>query len=89
MQAGVAIIGPRFEEVGKVIKIADRGLLVDTERAEAVAEAIDYLFSHPEERQRMADNGRKAFLERFNWEIEEKKLLSFLNHVMSNKRGTI
>jgi glycosyltransferase involved in cell wall biosynthesis len=89
MQAGVAIIGPRFGEVGKIVKIADCGLLVDTERTVAVAEAIDYLFSHPEERQRMADNGQRAFLERFNWEIEEKKLQSFLNQVMSNKRGTI
>jgi glycosyltransferase involved in cell wall biosynthesis len=81
MQAGVAIIGPNFGEVGKIVSMTDCGLLVDTERAEAVAEAIDYLFSHPEEMKRMADNGRKAFLERFNWEVEEKKFLNFLKQV--------
>jgi glycosyltransferase involved in cell wall biosynthesis len=78
MQAGIPIIGPNFGEVGLVVKMADCGLLVDTENVDEVSEAIIELLERPEKAKCMAANGRKAFLERFNWEKEEQKFLTFV-----------
>jgi glycosyltransferase involved in cell wall biosynthesis len=78
MQAGIPIIGPNFGEVGKAVTMADCGLLVDTENANEVSEAITRLLDRPDEASRMAANGRSAFLEHFNW---EKERIRFLNLV--------
>ena len=40
-----------------------------------IAAAIDRLVEEPELAQRMGENGRKAVLEKYNWPVEEKKLL--------------
>jgi glycosyltransferase involved in cell wall biosynthesis len=81
MQAGLAIIGPDFGEVGKAVEIANCGVLVNTESSESIAQAILELFSDPEKLKKMKENGRKAFLRRFNWENEEKNYLLFLDRI--------
>jgi glycosyltransferase involved in cell wall biosynthesis len=58
--------------------MADCGLLVDTENVDEVSETIIELLEIPEKAESMGANGRKAFLERFNWEKEEKKFLTFV-----------
>lgn len=78
MQAGIPIIGPNFGEVGLVVKMADCGLLVDTGNVDEVSETIIELLETPEKAEHMGANGRKAFLERFNWEKEEQKFLTFV-----------
>jgi len=45
----------------------------------AIAEAIDYLVTHPEEAEQMGRNGQKAVIEQYNWGIEEQKLLDLYN----------
>jgi len=53
------------------------GLLVEPQDPQSYARAIDYLLDHPEEARKMGENGRTAFLEKYNWEAnEEDKLLS-------------
>ena len=42
---------------------------------EEIAKAIKYLIENPGVSQKMGENGRKAVLETYNWENEEKKLL--------------
>ena len=48
----------------------------------AIAEAIDYLITHPEEAQRMGNNGRQAIKTLYNWELEGQKLLFFYNAIL-------
>jgi glycosyltransferase involved in cell wall biosynthesis len=50
-------------------------VLVDPTDPDAIAEAIVYLMEHPEEARRMGENGRRAVLERYNWEEIEGRLL--------------
>jgi glycosyltransferase involved in cell wall biosynthesis len=78
MQAGIPVIGPDFGEVGLVVKMADCGLLVDTENVDKVSEAIIELLEIPEKAESMGEKGRQAFLECFNWEKEEQKFLTFV-----------
>jgi glycosyltransferase involved in cell wall biosynthesis len=83
MQAEIAVIGPNFGEIGKSVEIARCGVLINTESADEVADTIIRLLSDPQRTERMARNGRKAFLERFNWEIEQQKFYSFVSNIAS------
>lgn len=51
------------------------GVCVDPKDTEAYAEAIEYLFNHPEEAKQMGLNGRKAVEQEFNWDTQAMKLL--------------
>lgn len=81
MQAGIPIIGPKFGEVGMAVKMADCGLLVDTEDVDEVSQAIVELLDRPDQAEKMATNGRKAVLGSFNWELEEQKFLSLVERI--------
>lgn len=88
MQGGVAIVGPNFGEVGEAVRLADCGVLVNTENPEEVAGAVRHLLSLPEELSRLARNGREAFLNKFNWEREEQKFLDFVSRLVKVDAGT-
>jgi len=82
MQAGIPIIGPSFGEVGLAVRLAECGILVDTEKVNEVSTAINELLDKLEMAARMAMNGRKAFLKHFNWEKEEQKFLSLVETIV-------
>jgi glycosyltransferase involved in cell wall biosynthesis len=51
------------------------GLCVDPENPKAIAEAIEYLRSNPEIAREMGERGKQLILEKFNWSVEEEKLV--------------
>ena len=55
--------------------------LVDPLDPVAIAEAIDYLITHPEDAERMGRNGRRAVDNMYNWEHEYQKLLTFYDSI--------
>jgi len=75
MSAGIPVIASDFPLWREIIIGNECGLCVDPMKPGAIAEAIDYLATHPEEVQRMGDNGKMAVQQRYNWNNEEKKLL--------------
>lgn len=82
MSAGIPVIASDFPLWREIIEGNHCGLLVDPLNPKDIAQAIDYLVSHPDEARRMGINGRRAVLEKYNWEIEEKKLLKFYKDVL-------
>jgi glycosyltransferase involved in cell wall biosynthesis len=82
MCAGIPVIASDFPLWREIIAGNDCGLLVDPMNPKAIAEAIDYLVTHPQEAQRMGANGRRAVDERYNWAVEEQKLLVFYERVL-------
>jgi hypothetical protein len=76
MSAGLPLIGSHFPLWREIIEGNSCGLCVDPLDAGAIAQAIRWILDHPEEAARMADNGRKAVREKYNWETEGAKLLS-------------
>lgn len=60
------------------------GICVDPENVDEIAAAIRYLLDHPEEAKRMGENGRRAVKEKFNWGVEEKKLLALYEDILKN-----
>jgi glycosyltransferase involved in cell wall biosynthesis len=51
------------------------GLIVDYNDINHINNAIVTLRDKPDPRRELGDNGRRAFLQKFNWHIIEKELL--------------
>ena len=83
MSAGIPVIASDFPLWREIVQGNDCGLLVDPLNPAAIAHAIDYLVSHPEDAQRMGNNGRRAVEDRCNWDVEERKLLSIYWTILS------
>lgn len=77
MAAGIPVIASDFPLWRGIIESAECGVCVDPLDPRAIARAIDDLLADPDHAMKMGMNGRQAVLERFNWGIEEKKLLNF------------
>jgi glycosyltransferase involved in cell wall biosynthesis len=79
MAVGLPVIASNFPLWEKIIKGNQCGLCIDPLDPHAIASAIDYLITNPEEAEQMGRNGQKAVLEHYNWDNEEKKLLDVYN----------
>lgn len=75
MSAGVPVIGSNFPLWREIIEGNKCGICVNPLEPAEIAEAIDYLAKNPKEAEQMGRNGQKAVEERYNWTIEEEKLL--------------
>lgn len=81
MSAGIPVIASDFPLWREIIAGNDCGLLVDPLNPAAIAEAIDYLVTHPKDAERMGSNGRRAVEHQYNWEFEGHKLLAFYSAI--------
>lgn len=80
MLAGLPIIVPEISyEVCEIVRQAECGLIVDTTSPKAIADALDRLVSDTGLARTLGENGRKAVIEKYNWEAEFGKLLVFYN----------
>jgi glycosyltransferase involved in cell wall biosynthesis len=57
-------------------------LCVDPANPEDIANAIQWIYEHPEQAIEMGDNGRKAIESDFNWEKESEKLIVFYKELL-------
>lgn len=76
MSAGLPVIASDFPLWREIVDGVGCGLLVNPLDPRAIAEAIQYLLTHPKEAEEMGRRGQKAVQERYNWDIEKEKLLS-------------
>lgn len=74
MSAGIPIITSNFPLWREIVKGNSCGICVNPLEPKEIAEAIEYIISHPKEAELMGQNGKKAVLEKYNWDVEEKKL---------------
>lgn len=81
MALGLPVIVPEYSiEMFKMISLEKCGLTTDTEAPERIAESIDRLVKNPELAAEMGERGRRAFLERHNWEKEVSPLIQYLTN---------
>jgi len=75
MSAGLPVIASNFTLWREIIEGNQCGICVDPRDPKAIAEAIDFIVEHPKEAETMGQNGQRAVQEKYNWLIEEQKLL--------------
>jgi len=84
MSAEIPIVASNFPLWKEIVEGNQCGICVDPLNPEEIARAIEYLITHPDEAQRMGENGRKAVIEKYNWESESKKLIELYRKILSS-----
>jgi glycosyltransferase involved in cell wall biosynthesis len=82
MMCGVPIITNLAHEI---INETECGIIVEYDNLEQIKEAIIKLKDNPELRKRLGANGRKAFLEKYNWNVMEQRLYKVYEDLLSNR----
>jgi hypothetical protein len=82
MAARVPVVASDFPLYRAIVEGAGCGIVVDPTSPHAIAEAVRYLLDHPEDAQAMADRGRAAMLERYNWHASKEALLELYARVL-------
>jgi glycosyltransferase involved in cell wall biosynthesis len=82
MATGIAVIASNFPLWREIVEGNDCGLCVDPLNPKAIAAAIDFIINNPERARQMGDNGKRAVLEKYNWSVEEAKLLDFYQSIL-------
>jgi len=82
MAASIPVISSDFPLWVSIIESSQCGLCVNPLDPKAIGKAIQYIIDHPHESEKMGMNGRRAVEEKYNWSIEEKKLLSLYENLL-------
>ncbi len=78
MAAGIPMLVSDLPENRRVVDECDSGFLLPDTSPEAIAASIMAVFQDPDEMRRRGENGRRAHLQRYNWEVEKVRLLALL-----------
>jgi len=82
MACGIPVVASNFPLWSKLVGDADCGITVDPMDATAPTAAVRRLLDNPEDAARLGENGRRAILERFNWEHEFAKLAALYPRIV-------
>ncbi len=75
MLAAIPVISTDIPLWKKIVEDNDCGICVDALNPKKIGQAINKLIKNNNLAKKMGENGRKAVLEKFNWQNEEIKLL--------------
>jgi glycosyltransferase involved in cell wall biosynthesis len=85
MAAALPVVASNFPLWREIIEGNSCGLCVDPEDPNDIAQAVRYLYGHPEERRKMGENGYRAVREKYNWEKEGEKLVALYKSLLEDK----
>lgn len=75
MASGLPVVASNFPLWKQIVEGNKCGICVNPLEPKEIAGAIEYLLTHPEEAEIMGENGRRAVVEKYNWNQESRKLL--------------
>ena len=85
MSAGIPVIGSNFPLWKEIIEGNHCGICVNPKNAKEIADAINYIMEHDREAAQMGENGKQAVKNKYNWKVEEKKLVELYNDLWGSK----
>lgn len=74
MAASLPVISSNIKLWKEIVEGNSCGICVNPLDPKEIANAIQYIINNPKEAQKMGENGRKAVIEKYNWQVEEIKL---------------
>jgi glycosyltransferase involved in cell wall biosynthesis len=83
MSAGTPVLASDFPLWRGIIEEAKCGVCVDPMDPSAIAKGIKFLLSDKARSSEMGENGKIAFREKYNWLIEEEKLLGYYTKILN------
>ena len=63
------------------------GVSVDPTDPKEIADSIEFLYRNPDLRKQMGENGKKALMEKYNWEADGRKLLDIYDRVLGSTQN--
>lgn len=84
MAAGIPVIASYFPLWQEIVEGNDCGLCINPLDPKAIAVAIDFMINNPERARQMGENGRRAVIEKYNWGVEETKLIVFYRSLLES-----
>ncbi len=82
MSMSIPVILSDLPSAKKAISEYKFGITVNPEKPEEIAKAIDYLLKNPDCAQEYGREGRRAIEEKYNWEMEVKKITVLYRRIM-------
>ena len=82
MAAGLPVVASNFPLWKEIVEGNRCGITVNPLDPKEIAQAIEYLLTHPEEARQMGENGRRAVEEKYNWDREGQKLLKLYEELL-------
>lgn len=82
MAIGLPVITSNFKIYTEIIEKYQCGICVNPNKPDEIAKAIERIINNPNESKQMGLNGIKAVEQKFNWEIEKKKLYKLYETVI-------
>jgi len=83
MAAGLPVIYSNISLWKDIIEEENCGISVDPYSPTEIYKAIEYLYQNLSEAKKMGQKGRQAVIEKFNWTIEENKLINLYNTLLT------
>jgi glycosyltransferase involved in cell wall biosynthesis len=82
MACGLAVIASNFQNLRNFVEGDQIGICVDPTSPEEIASSVRYFHENRRVLREMGENGRKAVLEKYNWDQEGKKLLKIYRDLL-------
>lgn len=79
------IIASRVGGLPEVVLDGETGMLIEPENIESLAQAMEYLMEHPEERTRMGKAGREFVLKYYDWQKNVTQMEQVYHAVLEAK----
>ncbi len=76
MAAGIPVIYSNFNLWKDILDGSNCGIAVNPLKSDEISNAIKYIIDHPIESKLMGENGKKLAFLKYNWGVEEKKLIN-------------
>ncbi|MAY60558.1 glycosyltransferase [Pseudoalteromonas issachenkonii] len=84
MACGLPVIASNFPLWQEIIESNECGVCVDPLDPKSIANAVNHIADNPDIAEAMGRNGRKAVIEKYNWDIEVIKLSSIYSKIISS-----
>lgn len=86
MAASLPVIASNFPLWKEIVEGTECGICVNPLNPEEITGAIRWIIEHPIEAQEMGENGRRAVLQKYNWDKEAKKLLAVYDSLFRDNK---
>jgi glycosyltransferase involved in cell wall biosynthesis len=87
MGAGIPVIASDFALWKEIVEDNNCGVCVDPLDSREIANAIDWFLENLDKAQQMGQNGINAVQKKYNWAVEEKKLVNIYNSIIKLQNG--